>query len=216
MPMTIGNYWIYEFTELDKSNLPIGEVMLDSTVITDTKDFNGATFHTFVTFRNSKPIDTSYFSADNLCIYQRVNANKAGVPEMKDTTFKILELYKEDWFIFLTKNDSMTIDINDTTLLVSGEFNFHGYRNYGDDTIYIHDKKYIAISTKVVSDRRYQLWSNQQTTYLHNQPLYIYYAENIGPVLLKKESGYIVEQENISKKFWINGWQRQMIRYSIK
>ena len=216
LPMSVGNYWIYEYTELDRNNEPIGDVMNDSTVITGTRDYKGTPFFIFVTFRNGNPIDTSFWNADNLKINQIANQTNTNIPKLSDSVFKMLELYKEDWFIFQTENDSMVIDWDDTLHLVAGKFNYHGYRNYGDDTVYINGKKYIAISTKVVSDRQYQLWDSTRKIFLHNQPCYYYYAENIGRVMIRQESHYIVEQGNAKNKFYFNGWRQQMIRFNVK
>jgi hypothetical protein len=216
LPMSVGNYWIYEYTELDKDNKPIGNISIDSTVIETTTNYNGKTFYLFVTYRNNRPIDTSIWNADNLKIYLFANAENMQVPDMSDTVFKMFELYKGDWFIYSMQNHSMEIDFGGETHHVSGDFNFHGYRNYGDDTVFIHDKKYITMSTKFVSDRRYQLWDSTRAIYLHNQPCFNYFAENIGLIQIRKESHYIVEQGNQANKFWFNGWRRQMIRYSLK
>jgi hypothetical protein len=216
LPTTVGNYWIYEYTELDRNNQPVGNISIDSTAIEGTIERNGKTFYIFVTYRNNLAIDTSLWNTDNLTINMLADDANVNIPDMTDTVFKMVELYKGDWFIYYTRNDSMTIDFGGESHLIAGDFNFHGYRNYGDDTIYIHDKKYIAMSTKFISDRRYQLWDSTRKIFLHNQPCYNYFAENIGLIQTKKESHYIVEQGNQTNKFWFNGWQRQMIRYSVK
>lgn len=215
LPMNIGNYWIYEYTELDINGQPIGDILIDSTLITGSKYFNDEQYYEFVTFRNNKPIDTTYWNANNKEIYSVANQNNTNIPGFPETKFKMMELYIGDWFIFDYVDDSLLVEWNNTNHLVKGEFNFHGYRNYGDDTVYIHDKQYIAFSTKVVADARYTLRDSTAAVYLHNQPTYIYYHENTGIIETRKSPHYITEKGNPGKKIWFNGWRRQMIRYYL-
>ncbi len=215
-PMSIGNYWIYEFTELDQNSEPLGDTFLDSTVIEGRKEFAGKNFYTFVTYRNGVPIDTNYFLTENFTVYMIANENNTTVPNLSDTTFNILQLYEADWFIFNTRVDSMYMEWNGEKHYLAGDFNFHGYRNYGDDTVYIYDKQYIAVSTKVVDDRRYQMRDSTGNIFLHNQQIYYYYSKNIGPVMIRKEPHYIIREDNVSIKFPFNGWRRQMIRHKLK
>ncbi len=215
-PMKIGNYWIYEYTELDKNSQPVGDIFIDSIAITGIRQFKVEDYYVFITFRNGAPLDTNYLMTDNFNINMIADEGNVGVPDLSDTVFNILQLYQSDWFIFNTKVDSMYIEFNGETHYGSGHFNFHGYRNYGDDTVYIYDKKYIALSVKVVSDRLYKLRDSTQTVFLHNQPVYYYYAKKIGPVVIRKEPHYITSENNKNVKYWFNGWRRQMIRTNLQ
>lgn len=216
LPMKVGNYWIYEYTELDNNNQPIGDIYIDSTIITDFKYIENEPYYEFVTFRNDSVINTSYWNATNRAIYTLTNQNSTNIPGFPDTQFKMMELYTGDWFIYNYQDDSLFIEWNGINHLVKGEFNFHGYRNYGDDTVYIHDKQYIAFSTKVVADSRYTLHDSSSTVYLNNQPTFYYYKIDTGLIEIRKESHYLTEKENLQNKIWFNGWRRQLIRSHIK
>ena len=216
LPLDIGNYWIYEFSELDISNQLTGEKHIDSVLITGSKKINGENFYTVVTFRSNEAIDTSYWNADNNSIFKFANAKDVNIPGFSNTIFKMVELFKSDWFIFDYLQDSLLVDFVGEKHLFVGEFNFHGYRNYGDDTIYINNQEYVTMAIKIVQDAKYTEKNSSNTVYLHNQPTYYYYKEDIGLVLIRKESNFIVEQGNINNKIWFNGWQRQLIRYHLR
>jgi len=216
LPLAVGNYWIYEYSDLDRSNQPTGKIYIDSILITGKKKIKEDTFYTFVTFRDNQAIDTAYWNIKNLSIFMLATAENANLPGFSNTVFKMVELYKSDWYIFNYNHDSLLINIGGEENLFSGEFNFHGYRNYGDDTIYIHGKQFVAMSTKIVQNAKYTESNPPNTIYIDNLPIYYYYMENIGQVLIRKESRYIVEQGNSNNKTWFNGWQRQMIRYHLE
>ncbi|GEM_PF-3557634 len=217
MPMAIGNYWIYEYTQLDANNKPFGDISIDSTVIVGKIEKFNKTFYTFVTYRSKQAIDTAYWSADNLTISTIANARNTGTPKLDNTVFQMLKIGVSDWRIDVLKIDSMTITFKGKLLPVWVQSIYHGYRNVGDDTIHIKNKEYIALSTKVIWDSRYEtLHSSNPQVLLHRQPTYIYYAKNLGRILIKKETHSWFDSKDNILTILFPGWRRQLLRSHIK
>jgi len=214
--LSIGNYWIYEYVELDEAGIPIGEISIDSSVVVGTREFQGKIFYTINTYRENTVIDTSWWHTDNLRINQIVNKDKTGVPNLKDTIFKMVEIYTSNWLIMLRVHDSVLVEWEDSYHRTATQFRYNGYRNYGGDTIMIGGEQHITMSFKVVSDAISFFKDTTQTVLLNYQPSYHYYKKNIGPIMIQKEPYSIVDKYNLAKKENYRGWRRQMIRTNLK
>lgn len=66
MPLTVGNYWVYDSYSISSnlSKIP-GTESTDSIAVNAYGNFYGKNSYQLIHFRNSQPIDTSYYYIDN-------------------------------------------------------------------------------------------------------------------------------------------------------
>jgi len=215
-PLSIGNYWVYEYVELNKKREPVGDVSIDSSVIVGTRNFMNKTFHTVLTYRNNSIIDTSWYHTDNLRINQIANAGKTGIQSLDDTLFKMVELYSPNWLIMLIAKDSAIVKWEDEYHITNSQFRYNGYRNYGGDTVEINSEQHITMSFRIVFDAINYFRDTSGTVLINYQPAFYYYKKNIGPIMIQKEPYSISERDNPNNIEYHNGWRRQLLRTNLE
>ncbi len=64
LPLEVGNYWVYETTELDSSGNVIGETFIDSVAVVRITTEEGMKAFELLTYRNDVEIERGYFKTD--------------------------------------------------------------------------------------------------------------------------------------------------------
>lgn len=214
-PMKIGNYWIYEFEELDTLSNPIGTKFIDSTVITGKMDMLGVMLYEFSTYRSGELIRTEHWAADNTHIWQLRGAQEDSIPGIQDTLFRIVKFNALDWNVYFFHSDSIDYVWDGLSGWADYIFNANSRLDFTSTDVYNY-KSYESRSYKFTADKIFGFITkdNPSGILISNFAVCYYtFAKGIGPTEIKKLSSFY--HVNYSDKFWVNGFRKRLIRHKI-
>jgi hypothetical protein len=118
MPMSPGNYWVYERYELDSTGQRTSGPSYDSVVVGAAVQFQGRTAYPFYTYTDGEIQDTSYYAKDadgNVWMYFAFDAGDvaggAQVPSISSRWIKVISVGNESsWTIIDTTLTNVQID----------------------------------------------------------------------------------------------------------
>lgn len=214
-PMQIGNYWIYEFVELDTLYQPTENQLIDSTIITGKMDMNGVTLYEFSTYRNDEIILTEHWATDSRHIWQLRGAREDSIPGIQDTLFSLVKFNAMDWNVFFFHSDSIDYTWDGINGWADYIFNANSRINITKEDVYNY-KNYESRSYKFTADKIFGFTSKKDSSvFLISNFGVTYYtlAKGIGLTEIEKlPSYYYINNES---KLWVNGYRKRLIRHNI-
>lgn len=149
MPMSPGNYWVYERYELDSMGQRTSGPSYDSVVVGAAVQFQGRTAYPFYTYTDGVIQDTSYYAKDadgNVWMYFAFDAGDVAgdveLPSISSRWIKVISVGNESsWTIIDTTLTNVEIDPLPVPINVSIKMTIS---KAGSESISVAGKSYTA------------------------------------------------------------------------
>lgn len=226
-PISIGNYWVYQYYEYNIDGQQIGNTQLDSILVTEKINHSGKTAYKLDVYRNSIYLESMYIYKDESSAYREYDFRIDSLPQ---------GLNRKIWQEFADFNiaPGSLWHIYDTTI-TNSSFEWVGKIYTGTKKITINSnyvdysiRAYFGLSRynlefKTTYDQLNDLKNivGKDTTtlgYAHKRIERINFIENIGIYewMLMPSSYSVLINYNSYIPQYANGWHRQLIRYLVK
>lgn len=232
LPMKVGNYWVYQYFQLDPSFRKIDTTLaMDSIVITESKIVDFRTAFVFDVFRNGSKIDQMYFSSDYYGFYKIADSVTDKIETLSSRWIKFLNLYDTVWNEYGSYDKDLYYNFDNLIVNSSLQYVITGYKSLNSYYFTVNDTSVQAYQTYLKKDRirkfyynvaGYKNPANINIIQLNFERFYM--ADKVGIVAwqvdpysssTKSDSTYSTYKANPVTTS-SNGWRRELLKYHIQ
>lgn len=154
-PLKVGNYWIFNYNELNENNISIPEKSrIDSFAISGSSFVFGKSAYLMVHFVHSAPADTLYFATDNDVLYQLFTQDYFDLPAFDTQWLAIADLKNSSWHLFDTTLKDYPQSFDNGTVYSTAQFTLNAKLNWLDTFGIDNNRlKFLAMGYQIKSDR---------------------------------------------------------------
>jgi hypothetical protein len=192
-PLAVGNWWVYQRTELDTAGNPTGPQWRDSTVVVGQTTAGGRQAYVMVTYRGDGEMDTSLVASEGgTRLYLWVGGEMEDLPGPTGWV-KIADFGASSWRIWDTTLTNVPVDTEGTT--VSGNFTWQGSRG-GTRALTIKGRSVTAQEFLVTLSFQGDVYSRgvRAGTLRFRQVQHFWIADGIGVVASRVDPSELVIQ----------------------
>jgi len=192
-PLAVGNWWVYQRTELDTAGNPTGSQWRDSTVVVGQTTAGGRQAFVMVTYRGNGEVDTMLVASEEGG--RRLYALGEGRDLPKVGWLKIVDFGASSWHIW------------DTTLTafgISGTLTLQGSRG---------GTRVLDIKGRSVTAQEFLITTTFQGTYYFKQVHHLWIADGIGLVARRDDPSETISGSSRQKG---TGEDQVLVDYYVK
>lgn len=232
LPLKTGNYWIYDFWELDsEKNKLENTAAIDSMVIVEKKTINFRESYVLNVYRNGVFLEQLIFAKDSWGISKIGDSLTNDIPGLEPTWFRIYHSIQSDWDIYTKYEEGKNLTFNGNNYSATKHYVLKGSKAVAPDYLQVGDFVHSSLANIIKIDRKFS-FKYDDTSFTDPANIDIiqlnyeryWFVKNIGLVkaqndpytnTTKSDSAYCSYKQN-PLVVTHNGWLRTLKKYRVE
>jgi hypothetical protein len=228
LPLSIGNYWIFDTYSLDQAGNPIGGTNAADSIVAENKDsLLGKEAYYLVRYRDSERFDTMIVAKNAKLVYMLYDEKNSGIPGLERQWFPIADLVNEFWHVYTVQKSYFPYIFNGENVVSTADYNMNEYRQAADSIDIPSAGRFYRMEFYLKTDIRIRFTykfagEDDSSTVERTQLQYhrISFADKVGFLMIKDDPYFYkitstsIHYKGESKNY--NGTRSDMKRYGVK